>query len=124
MKLMIEGGRWTIVSDDLRVHLQIQPRRSLLGEPTRILIRAEPMPLRVYEPETMVSQHSHVAAWVWEGTPDHARTLVVRMLEVLRSHFQGLPTDSAVGRWRVQVIESLFPPAAGEAREEKTSQRA
>jgi len=123
MKLMIDGGRWVVMSDDLRVHLQIQARRSLAGEPTRVLIRCEPMPQRVFEPETSKSG-AHAAAWVWDGTPEHARNLVLTMLEMLKNQFQGLPADTAVGRWRKQVLNSLFPSTGGQAREDSESQRA
>jgi len=110
MKLMVDTGRWRVISDDARVHLEIRPRRSPLGDATRVFIRAEPMPLRVFEPESLGSQRAPAAAWVWDGTVEQAKALTLDLLDALRTHFQSEPADTAAGRWRSQVVSSLFPP--------------
>lgn len=124
MKLTIDGGRWIVMSDDARVHIQIHPRRSIDSDPTRMLVRSEPMPLRVYEPELLSGEDAHAAAWVWDATPEHARALALRMLETLRSNFQGQPADTPIGRWRMEVLNSLWPAMRGEGRQGADSQRA
>lgn len=124
MKLTLDGGRWTVISDDARVHIQIHPRRSVDSDQTRMLVRSEPMPLRVYEPETFSAGATPAAAWVWDATPDHARVLALRMLESLRSNFQSQPEDTPAGRWRMQVLDSLWPATRREVRQDAGSQRA
>jgi len=106
---MIEEGRWVVMSRDLRVHLTIRPRRSEMGEQTRVSLRAEPMPLREYLPEQL-EQDGHAMAWVWNGTAEHAQSIVSRILDLLQIHLQPSVHTSPTGvKWRAAVLASLFP---------------
>lgn len=119
MHLMIEDGRWTLVSGDVSVRITINPRRSAEGEPTRATLRAEPMPLLELSPEDWAGQPAE--AWVWDGTPDSARALSLLTLEGLRDYLR--PDKARVGAartWRVNVLASLFPESVGQPEHHQT----
>lgn len=108
MLFSIDEGRWYVDSDDQRVRIVIQPRRSVDGNATQLKLRAEPMPLLELKPETLGAP-APAAAWVWNGTPEHARDLVLRMLGDLRSYLTPVESHSRpVRQWRAGVLNSLF----------------
>lgn len=122
MQLMIDEGRWVVTSDDAHVHIVIDPRRSLSGNATRMRLRAEPMPLLELDPEGMAPSVPAMA-WVWNGTPEQAQAIVLKLLPALRSHLS--PNEShpeKVRQWRMSVLASLFKDKA--AVEEGRSRRA
>lgn len=119
MHLMIEDGRWSLVSGDVNVRITIRPRRSAEGEPTRVTLRSEPMPLLELSPESFSGQHAE--AWVWDGTPESARALSLRTLDVIRDYLR--PDKARVGAartWRVNVLASLFPEGVGQNENHQT----
>lgn len=110
---MIDGGRWVVNSDDLQVNIKIRPRRSLGGGATELTLRAAPMPLMTLQPEGFPGAES-AAAWVWDGSPQSAREIVVRILEGLKVHLAPEAARSGPSkRWRTMVLASLFKPAIG-----------
>ena len=120
MQFMIDGGRWVVNSDDLQVNIKIRPRRSLAGGATELTLRAAPMPLMTLLPEGFPGAES-APAWVWDGSPQNAREIVVRILEGLKIHLAPEAARSSTSkRWRTMVLASLFKPASGSQEEAHT----
>lgn len=103
---MIDEGRWTLTTRDHEVHVTIRPRRAVAGEKTRLYLRAEPMPLLDLSPEDFGGEP--VEAWVWDGTPEAARSIVERCLGALSQRLRPEEARSKTAmNWRMRVLESL-----------------
>jgi hypothetical protein len=114
MKLSIHTGIWNIQSLDGTVHVLVYPRRALEGAATKVVLRAEPMPALVLEPEGLHGS-GPVEGWVWDGSPAAARAIVPQILAAIRQRLSATTAATPRARqWRARVVASLFPGASGQ----------
>jgi len=108
MKLSIHTGTWNIQSLDGSVHVLVYPRRALEGAATKVILRAEPMPALVLEPEALHGA-GPVEGWVWDGSPATAKAIVPKILVAIRQRLSATSAGTPRGRqWRARVVASLF----------------